>query len=126
MNILKAILLTVLLVGLEILVSFGFYEFLQPKVVDSLSETGLTHYYGITGRIPAVIAYLVVFYLSYRSVFNFKNGLEKIRGIKLEFLVYLILITIGLEFVDRPLFDLNKIYANFSVDRKSTRLNSSH
>ncbi|WP_408608259.1 CPBP family intramembrane glutamic endopeptidase [Aquimarina spinulae] len=36
------------------------------------------------------------------------------KGIKPEFLLYLILIAIGLEFFDRPLFDFNKIYDYFS------------
>ncbi|WP_025744109.1 CPBP family intramembrane glutamic endopeptidase [Aquimarina pacifica] len=110
MNILKAILLTALLLGLEVLISLGVYEFIEPKVTDSLSDDNLIHYFGITGRIPTVIAYFIVFFLSYRAVFNFNKGIEKMKGIKPEFLLYLILIAIGLEFFDRPLFDFSKIY----------------
>ena len=89
MNILKAILLTALLMGLEILISLGVYEFIEPKVIDSLSENSLIHYFGITSRIPAIIAYLIVFYLSYKTVFNFNKGIEKIKGIKPKLLLYL-------------------------------------
>lgn len=114
MNILKAILLTALLMGLEVLISLGVYEFIEPKVTDSLSDNSLIHYFGITSRIPTIIAYIIVFYLSYKTVFNFNKGTEKMKGIKPEFLLYLILIAIGLEFFDRPLFDFSKIYDYFS------------
>lgn len=114
MNILKAILLTALLLGLEVLISLGVYEFIEPKVTDSLSDDNLIHYFGITGRIPTVIAYIIIFYLSYKTVFNFNIGIEKMKSIKPEFLLYLVLIAIGLEFFDRPLFDFSKIYDYFS------------
>ncbi|WP_299213475.1 CPBP family intramembrane glutamic endopeptidase [uncultured Aquimarina sp.] len=114
MNILKAILLTALLMGLEVLISFGVYEFIEPKVTNSLSSNSLIHYFGITGQIPTVIAYFIVFYLSYRAIFSYNKGIEKAKGIKPKHLLYLILITIGLEFFDRPLFDFSKIYAYFS------------
>lgn len=114
MNILKAILLTALLMGLEVLISLGVYEFIEPKVADSLSDNNLIHYFGVTSRIPTIIAYILVFYLSYKTVFNFNKGIEKMKGIKPEFLLYLVLIAIGLEFFDRPLFDFSKIYDYFS------------
>jgi membrane protease YdiL (CAAX protease family) len=114
MNILKAILLTALIMGLEVLISLGVYEFIEPKVTDNLSDNNLIHYFGITSRIPAVIAYLIVFYLSYKSIFNVNKGIEKAKRIKLEFVLYLIVIAIGLELFDRPLFDFSKIYDYFS------------
>lgn len=114
MNILKAILLTLLLIGLEVLVSLGTYEFVEPKVIGSLSDNSLIHYFGIISQISIVIAYLIVFFLSYKIVFNFEKGIEKAKVIKPEFILYLILIAIGLEFFDQPLFDFNKIYDYFS------------
>lgn len=114
MNILKAILLTALLMGLEVLISLGVYGFLEPKVTDSLSDDSLIHYFGITSRIPTVIAYLIVFFLSYKTIFNFNNGIEKVKRIQPDIILYLILIAIGLEFFDRPLFDFSKIYDYFS------------
>ena len=114
MNILKAILLTVLLMGLQVLISLGVYEYIEPKVADSLSDNSLIHFYGITSQIPTVIAYLIVFFLSYKTIFNFDNGIVKVKGVKTDIILYLILITIGLEFVDRPLFDFSKIYDYFS------------
>jgi membrane protease YdiL (CAAX protease family) len=114
MNILKAILLTALLLGLEALISLGVYEFIEPKVTDSLSDDSLIHYFAITGRIPTVIAYFIVFYLSYRAIFNFNKGIEKVKGIKPKFFLYLTLIAIGLQFFDRLLFDFSKIYDYFS------------
>jgi len=110
MNILKAILLTAVLLGLEVLISLGIYEFIEPKVTASLSDDSLIHYFGITGRIPTVIAYFVVFLLSYRAVFNFNKGIEKVKGIKPTILLYLIMIAIGLEFFDQPLLDFSEIY----------------
>ncbi len=114
MNILKAILLTALLLGLEVLISLGVYEFIEPKVTDSLNDDSLIHYFGITDRIPTVIAYFIVFYLSYRTIFNFNKGIEKVKSIKPKFILYLILIAIGLQFFDRPLFDFSKIYDHLS------------
>lgn len=108
MNIFKAILLTGLVMGLEVLISLGVYEFMEPIVIDSLSEDNLTHYFGITGRIPTVIAYFIVFFLSYRAVFNRNIGI-KAKDIQPKFLFYLVIITIGLEFFSRPLFDFSKI-----------------
>lgn len=114
MNILKAILLTALLMGIEVLISLGVYEFIEPTVTDDLNDNSLIHYIGITSRIPTVMAYLIVFYLSYKSVFNVNKGIEKAKGIKLNFVLYLIIIAIGLELFDRPLFDFSKIYDYFS------------
>jgi len=114
MNILKAILFTVLLMGLQVLISLGVYEYIEPKVADSLSDNSLIHFYGITSQIPTIIAYLIVFLLSYNTIFNFDNGIVKVKGVKTDIILYSILITIGLEFVDRPLFDFSKIYDYFS------------
>ncbi|MEW7292897.1 CPBP family intramembrane glutamic endopeptidase [Aquimarina sp. 2304DJ70-9] len=111
MNILKAILLTALLMGLEVLISLGLYEFVEPKATDSLSsDNHLIHYFGITGCLTTVIAYFIVFYLSFKAVFDYNKGIDKVKVIKPKFLFYLIAITIGLEFFDRPLFDFSKIY----------------
>lgn len=70
MSILKAILLTALLMGLEILISLGIYEFIEPKVIDSLSDDELIHYFGLIGRIPAIIAYLIVFTITYKKQYS--------------------------------------------------------
>ncbi|MDF1697747.1 MAG: CPBP family intramembrane metalloprotease [Saprospiraceae bacterium] len=114
MNILKAFLITALLIGLDLLIALGIFEFLDPTVYDSLSDSSLIHYYGITHRIPYVIAYFIVLYLSYRAVFNFNKGIEKVKEINPKFLLYLFLITIGLEFFDRPFFDFSRIYDDFN------------
>lgn len=114
MNILKAILLTALLLGLEVLISLGVYEFIEPKVTDNLSDNNLIHYFGITSSIPAAIAYLIVFYFFYKSIFNVSKGIEKAKHIKLDFVLYLTIIAIGLELFDRPFFDFSKIYDYFN------------
>lgn len=113
MNILKAILLTALLMGLEILISLAIYEFIEPKVINSLSDDELSHYFRLIGQIPTIIAYLIVFTITYKTIFNFNKGFKKAKNIKSEFLLYLIFIAIGLELFDRPLFDFSKIYDYF-------------
>lgn len=80
MNIRKAILLTALLIGVEVLISFGFYEWLEPQVTDFMSSV---HYFGITNRIPSIIAYCIVFCGFSTVTFDYSKGLEKIKKIQL-------------------------------------------
>ena len=114
MSILRAILLTVLLIGLEVLISVGIHEFIEPIITESLSsDNRLIHYFGITARLPTVTAYCIVFYLSYKAVFDYKKGIEKAKVIEFKYIFYLMVIAIGLEFFDRPFYDFSKIYAYF-------------
>ena len=79
MNIFKAFLLFALLIGLEGLMSLGFLEFIELSVSDSLSSDNRTHYYRITSRIAKIISYLVIFFFFFKTAFDWKKGIEKVK-----------------------------------------------
>ena len=114
MNILKAFLLTALFMGLEVLMSLGIYEFIEPNVIDSLSTDYRIHYFRITGLLPNIIAYLVVFHLFFKSIFDWNKGIEKMKIVNLKTVSFLLVVALGLELFDRPFFDFSKIVDYFS------------
>lgn len=112
MNILKAFLLFALLIGLEGLMSLGVYEiykFIEPNVTDSISSNSLIHYFRITNTMIIAISYLVVFFFFFKTVFDWNQGIEKVKIIDLKTISFLIIIAVGLELFDTPFFDFSKI-----------------
>lgn len=104
MNILKALLLTVLLLTFEVIISLGIYELIEEYIPTEY----LFHYFGLMSLIPTIIAYLIIFKI-FKVNFNWKNTQNKLRTVELNILFYLLILTIGLELLDRPFFDFSKI-----------------
>ena len=104
MNILKAILLTVLLLTFEVIISIGIYELIEEHIPTEY----LIHYFGIMSLIPVIIANLIIFKI-FKVNFNWKNTQDKLKTVELNILFYLLILTIGLELLDRPFFDFSKI-----------------
>ncbi len=108
MNIFKAFLFTALLLALEVITSLGIYKLTESSINNLDNTEYLTHYIGLTMTIPRIIAYLLIFVV-FKIKLNWKNGQSKINGLEIKFIFYLLIITIGLEFFDRPFFDFSKI-----------------
>lgn len=112
MTILKAILLTLFLIFVFSLTHVGF-GFLFNKT--ELIPKYLQEHIGITTVISFLIAYLVMFKFFWKTKIEIKEILN-IRNYELNFLPYLILIVFGLQLLDRPFWDLERIwnYLNYS------------
>jgi len=104
MNILKAFLLTVLLIAIEVVIYLGVYGLIEKYIPTDY----FIHYVGLMSLIPTIIAYLVILKVS-KANLNWKNGQRKIRTIEINIILYLLFVTIGLELIDRPFFDFSKI-----------------
>ena len=100
--------------GLEVLISLITYQVIEQKVIDSISQNWLIHYFGITSRIPLIISYLIIFSMFFRSGFDWGKGIEKANNISLNIIFSLVFMIIGLELFDRLLFDLSKVIDYFS------------
>jgi len=112
MTILKAILLTFLLIFVFSLTQVGFgFLFYKTELIPEY----LQKHIGITTAISFLVAYLVMFKFFWKSKIEIKEILN-IRKYELKFLPYLILIVFGLQLLDRPFWDLERIwnYLNYS------------
>jgi membrane protease YdiL (CAAX protease family) len=109
MNILKAFLITFLLIAFEVLLSLGIYPLIEK--IEPI-ENAIT-YNKIANVLFTIISYAIIFLL-FKVNLNWKNTLPKINTIELNTIFYLLIITIGLEFFDRPLFDFTKIIDTFN------------
>ena len=96
--------------GLEVLISLGFYEFVEPSMVKSLSSENLVHYFGMIRLISTILVFTIIFTVFFRNVFHLEQAFVKAKKIKFEILLYLLILTIGLELFDRAILDLDLIY----------------
>jgi len=108
MNILKAFLLTALLIAIEVGISLGVYELIQNYIPTDY----FIHYFGLMSLIPMIIAYLIILKV-FKVNLNWKNRQIKISAIEINMISYLLIVTIGLELFDRPFFDFSKIVDYF-------------
>ncbi|WP_298266125.1 CPBP family intramembrane glutamic endopeptidase [uncultured Lutibacter sp.] len=109
MNILKAFLFTALLIAFQVAISLGFYEFIEPQVKNHISNENLIHYFGITSRVPLILSYTTIFLLFFRTNFEWNNGIDNLKKLNLRIIFYILILTVGLEFFDRPFFDFSNI-----------------
>ena len=112
MTVLKAILLTLLLIFVFSLTQVGFgLIFYKTELIPK----NLQKHIGITTLISFIVAYLIMFKFFWKDILKTKNTLN-LRNYELKFLPYLILITLGLQFLYRPFWDLERIwnYINYS------------
>ncbi|MBL7472076.1 CPBP family intramembrane glutamic endopeptidase [Robertkochia sediminum] len=114
MTIPKAFLFTALLVAIEVAIYLGFEVLLNPITVNFLKGDYLEHYYRFSGELPFVLAYILMFLIFFRSDFGRAKGTEHLRGLNFRILSYIVILAIGLEFLDRPFFDFSKIVDSFN------------
>ncbi|MDX1604378.1 MAG: CPBP family intramembrane glutamic endopeptidase [Salinimicrobium sediminis] len=83
---------------------------------NDLTEEGFKHLFGLITWLAPLTAYAIMFKIS-----GFKLSLraapEKISALKPEFLVYVLFIAIGLELIERPLFDFEKIWNFYLLEK---------
>lgn len=117
MAVLKAFLLTILLILIFSIIQIGFGFMLYET---ELIPAYLKQHIGLTTTVSFLISYLLMFKLFWKPRPKIK-GIFKIKYSVLKFLPYLILIVFGLQLVDRPFWDLGRIwsylnYAEFEVE----------
>jgi membrane protease YdiL (CAAX protease family) len=107
MNILKAIILTTILILIKFLILFGINFF-----TDNISIELLINVLGIGDLISTIIAYLLIFIIFWKPKFRL-NKKDEFSGYNLKIITLLFVIVIGLEFAERPFFDFEKIVSYF-------------
>lgn len=102
MKIIKAILLTLLLIFIFSLTQLGFhYLFYKSEVIpDSFQK-----HFGILNVLSYVTAYLIIFKICWKPKPSFNRCLN-FNLFEVKFLPYLIFIVIGLQLLDRPFWNL--------------------
>ncbi|WP_324721629.1 CPBP family intramembrane glutamic endopeptidase [Salinimicrobium sp. HB62] len=111
MNISRALSLFFALVVIMLVI--GIAELYLLELFD-LPENGYQHGFGIISWITPFLGYGLIFYFS-----KFRPDLKmvpfKLNSLRPETLLYILLIAIGLEFLDRPLYDFKRIWNFLSL-----------
>ena len=120
MTVLKAILLTLFLILVFALtqIGFGLLMYKTELIPDSYQR-----HYGITIGLSFIIGYLLTFKIFWKLNFDINKSLN-IKNIDFKIIPYLILIVVGLHLLDRPFWDLERIwnylkYSEFESDISS-------
>ncbi len=112
MKIAKAILLTILLVLLEMGIQLLFYVLFDTQIS---SENG-GHVLGTALVTARIVAYSTIFYFFWKP--HREKYLSLPKKIDLFIILFLFLIILGTEFINRPFADLDRLFtktpANFS------------
>lgn len=115
MTVFKAILLTLLLIGIFAITQLGFLIF----KTEFLPESSYRHYY-LSIIISIFLSYLIVFYFFWKPRLNFTSSLD-FTDYKAKIVFYLIIIAIGFQLAGKPFWDIGKIwdyyrYSHFEND----------
>ena len=108
MTITKAVLFFVGLVALMLIIAVAEL-YLLDLFENDLSEESFKHLFGAITCLAPLTAYAIILKISGFEL-NLKAAPEKLSALKPEILLYVLLIVIGLELIERPLFDLEKIW----------------
>ena len=111
MSILKAFLLTVLLIVMVFLLTIPFYYYLF--VLDTFAEAN-PHIEGSFEIVPKLIAYAVIILAVVRFDLKLNIGLEKIKSLRLDIIIYIFLIAFGLRLVIKPLYEFETLISIFN------------
>ncbi|WCO03572.1 CPBP family intramembrane glutamic endopeptidase [Psychroserpens ponticola] len=106
MNILKAFLLTALLMVIELALSYPVWYFADTTNFETNS---ILHLIGISGIVPYSISFIIVLFFISKMKLKWDNGIKKVKSLNLEIVIYLLIMNIGLYFFDRPCFDFTRI-----------------
>lgn len=110
MTILKAILLTLLLILVFSLTQVGFgFIFYKTDLIPEYFQSPIA----FTTNLSFVIAYFILFKFFWKSKPEFKESLN-LRDFNLKTLPYFILIILGFQFLNRPFWDLGRIWTYFN------------
>lgn len=109
MTIPKAFLITLGLIGIGLSISVAELYILDFFQID-LSENSFQHLLGLITLFTPLIAYVIIFKISDFQL-NLNTIPEKIRSFNPKILLYVLIMAIGLELLDRPFFDFKKIWS---------------
>tara|TARA_B100000953_G_scaffold272646_1_gene244227 strand:- start:4086 stop:4403 length:318 start_codon:yes stop_codon:yes gene_type:complete len=101
----KAILLTVLLIIVFLLVQLGVFGLF--KLFDQPISLSNSHLKGLSKILGFLISYFTIFKIFWKIEIPRKAEF-KLNNYKFSILKYLIIVSIGLELIYQPLFDLDK------------------
>ena len=120
MTILKAIILTLFLIFVFSLAQVGFLLlFYETQLIPEYLQIHVD----MVTPLSFIVAYLLIFKFFWKPKLNIKEALN-IKNYNLKFLPYLILIVIGLQFLDKPFWDLGKIWNYFSYSEFENNFSS--
>lgn len=122
MTILRAILLTLLLVALFSLFQIGFSLIFYNT--DFIPE-GLQRHVGITNVLSFLFSYVIILKYFWKPQGNFKDKFD-LSKYNLKLLPYLVLIVVGLHLLDRPFWDLGRIWQYLNTSEFDADLNQFH
>ncbi|WP_299156983.1 type II CAAX endopeptidase family protein [uncultured Christiangramia sp.] len=106
MRLTKALLLTLLLIIIFLLVQIGVFGLLE--LFDQPISLQNPHQKWISKILGFVISYFFLFKVFWKV--EILNKLDsKLNNYKISILIYLIILSIGLELIYQPLFDVNKL-----------------
>lgn len=118
MRIIKALLLTILLALFFHISQIGLYFlFIESEMFP---EYFINHW-GIINIISFILAYLVIFKYFWINKPNIKRICD-FKGFNLKYIPYLILIVFGLQLIDRPFWDINKIWNYITISEFNTEI----
>lgn len=120
MSVTKAVLLTVLLLIVFLLVQLGVFGLF--KLFDQPISLSNSHLKGLSKILGFLISYFTIFKIFWKIEIPRKAEF-KLDNYKFSILKYLIIVSIGLELIYQPLFDLDKLiefYVNGFIDFPKT------
>ena len=106
MNILKAFLFTSLLIGIEVTISLSVGYFID---IGNFKLSSIRHYIGVIGIVPYILSFSIILFLIFKMKIRWNKGVEKVKNTDVNTFLYLLILSVGLFFYDRPSFDFTKI-----------------
>jgi len=116
MKVIKAILLTLFFVFIFSLTQAGFgFVFFKADLIPAYAQ----QHFGITIILSFIISYLVLFRFFWKPTIDIKSVLS-FKKYNLKIVLYLILIVFGLQLLNKPFWDLGKIWNYFVHSERAT------
>jgi membrane protease YdiL (CAAX protease family) len=106
MNIYKPFIYTFVLVLLDTVIGLITYRFIEPVMLESDS---FQHYFGWSDIIITCIIYYIVVYLIMKRKIQWSRVGSKVKSLELKIVLLIVIIEIGLHFMERPMFDFTRI-----------------
>ncbi len=120
MTVVKAILLTLLFIFIFSLFQLGFgFLFFETDLIPQYLQT----HFGITILISFIISYLLLFKFFWKTNLNIKNTLN-FKNYNFKIVIYLTVLVLGFQLLNKPLWDLERIWNYFKYSENATDYNA--
>jgi len=104
MNLLKALFIVALLMFLEAILVFWLYRY----VLEYLPMEQWVYYMRIINLSTQLVSYLIVF-MVFKINISWRETQNELKNLDWKLIKYLLILTVGFEFLDRPFFDFSRI-----------------